>query len=86
MESFFVKTADKIDNLRSMYIAYLEQGLNVMKKFNAPMTDQIKMDKKLYNALRRKWPENRLLEDLDKAMRDVKHMEDHYELIGVNSM
>lgn len=82
--SLSVKTADKIDNLRSMYIAYLEQGPNVMKKFNAPMTDQIEMDKKLYNALRRKWPENPLLSQLKEVMDDVMKVEKRYKLLSLS--
>lgn len=69
--SLLVKTADKIDNLRSLYQVLLKDGLQAMERFNAPLPDQIEMDKRLYKALKRRGSANPLLPELKKAMVDV---------------
>lgn len=79
--SLLVKTADKIHNLRSLHSTYLKEGKKVMKRFNAPLKDQIEMNRKLYRELKNKWSENPLLPDLVDAMEDVGRVEEKYKLI-----
>ena len=79
--SLLVKTADKIHNLRSLYLAFLKEGDKVMGKFNAPLKDQIEMNGKLYHELKNKWSENPLLPDLKEAMEDVRKVEERYKLL-----
>lgn len=74
--SLLVKTADKIHNLRSLYPAYLKEGKEVMKKFNAPLKDQIVMNEKLYRELKNKWSGNPLLTELQEAVEDIDKVEE----------
>lgn len=70
--SLIVKTADKVNNLESLYALIWKEGLDVMKKFNAPLNLQVEMDKKLQDELRKKWPGNPLLARLDQAVRNLE--------------
>lgn len=70
--SLLVKAADKLDNLTSLYEALVEKGLDVLKSFNAPLEMQVEMDKKLIDALSKKWPQNPLLVNLREALLRVE--------------
>lgn len=87
--SLCLKAADKIDNLRSLYRAYLEKGPQVLDKFNAPLHTQIEINEMLYKALEEKDKQNTakgingnlLLPLLREAMNDVCNMEQHYKIM-----
>lgn len=70
--SLLVKAADKLDNLTSLYEALLERGLDALKSFNAPLAMQVEMDRKLIDALSKRWPENPLLPDLRNAFARIE--------------
>lgn len=73
--SLLVKTADKINNLESMLSIYNKEGPVIFKRFNAPLSEQIKMDKRLYQALRKRWSDNSLLERFRVLKDDLEAIE-----------
>jgi (p)ppGpp synthase/HD superfamily hydrolase len=60
-KSLLVKTADKIHNLYSLIEAYEKHGAKTFDVFKAPADEMLEMDKKLYESLIEKWPDNPLL-------------------------
>lgn len=66
--SLLIKSADRIDNLTTLCASLQEEGPDFMKRFNAPLSDQIEMSSKLILALKARWPENPLLPNLEKAL------------------
>lgn len=81
-----IKAADKIDNLRSFYRSYIEQGPSMIEKFNAPLKEQIDMGEKLYLALTERNEKsiaagqrgNPLLPTLRRELDRVKKVEGDY--------
>lgn len=85
--SLIVKTADKIQNLKSLYSAILKDGEKVMNKFNAPIKEQLEIDWIIYRELVENfskyelWIDNSLLEELKEAIKDIESAEERHELI-----
>ncbi|MCL4386833.1 HD domain-containing protein [Patescibacteria group bacterium] len=75
--SLIVKTADKLHNLRSLYSVLLEEGMDVMRRFNAPFEDQLALSKLIYKELAKNfkkselWRNNELLVELKGAIEDL---------------
>lgn len=67
-DSLLVKAADITHNLSSLMAAIDREGLAVFKRFNAPLPDQVEMNKKRYEALEKAWKENPLLPQLKELV------------------
>lgn len=68
LESVLVKTADKINNLTALLAAYEKEGKSVFENFNASIEEQVAMDEKLFHALKVRWKDNLLLDDLARLI------------------
>ena len=87
--SLMVKMADKIHNLRSMYNAYLQQGPDLLKKFNASLKEQMDMDRKLFQVIETRLKDNLPLSSkindlsmqLKNTMDDIAGMKKDYEML-----
>lgn len=85
--SLIVKTADKLQNLKSLYSAILEKGETVLEKFNAPLKEQLEIDKIIYKELagnfnkHELWKDNPLLAELKEAIEDVEQSVNRSRLI-----
>jgi (p)ppGpp synthase/HD superfamily hydrolase len=67
-DSLLVKAADINHNLSSLMAAIDREGLTVLNRFNAPLPDQVEMNKKRYEALEKAWKENPLLPQLKELV------------------
>lgn len=86
--SLIVKTADKLQNLRSLYSAIIQNGAQVLDKFNASFDEMLEVDKIVYQELVanfnkfEKWKDNSLLPELKEAIDDFEKAIERSNLIN----
>lgn len=72
--SLLVKSADVLHNLTDQIEDYQFKGDKMFENYNAPKAAQLASYQKLVNALRKAWPQNPLLNNLEKQIKIAKRL------------
>ncbi len=67
-DALLLKSADVLHNLSELVHDVEEQGDVVFEKFNAPKEKKLKQQQKLLEAFKKAWPENLLLNDIQRGV------------------
>ena len=74
-ESILLKSADIISNLSELLDDYEQEGESIWARFNAPKEKMLENAYKVISAIRRRWPENPLGEDIGNIMQGLVNIE-----------
>jgi len=73
-QSVLVKSADVISNLSELFDDYTREGEATWKRFNAPKENLLEHARLVISALRNRWPENPLADDLSDLLSNANNL------------
>ena len=73
-DSLLVKSADVLHNLTDQIADYQFQGEKMWKYYNASKSAQLRMYQKMVAALKKAWPPNPLLNNLERQVKFAKKL------------